>query len=107
MEIQEIGKIMDKDEKKEGRLGVDRDPYNAIRIHGRITGIHPPKRNSDGDMKGGYIWVQGDDGVAYFGHITQFKPGVNILDLRIDQECSFLPSRRFQGPAAELLEFEF
>ena len=75
------------------------------RIRGVVTGIHPPKKTDEG-MKGGYIWIVGEDNVDYFGHITQIEPGVDIFDLRLDQECTFTPAAGSEGkPAAERIKF--
>jgi cold shock CspA family protein len=79
------------------------DRKEPTRMRGSIVGIHPPKKNADGEVKGGFIWVKGDNDQSYFGHITQLAPEIDIYDLRIGQQVTFVPGERRQGPTAELI----
>jgi hypothetical protein len=75
------------------------------RIKGKVTGIHPTRKDDNDNPTGGYIWIKGEDEVAYFGHVTQIAPGVDLLDLRQNQECTFTPSVGGRGPAAMEINF--
>lgn len=77
-----------------------------VRQRGRVTGVHPPTRDGD-RLKGGFVWIVGDDdGVSYFGHVTQIMGSKPIADLKIGDRCSFNPAELEKGPAALLIEFE-
>lgn len=86
-------------------MAIDPENIGQVQLKGVVTGIFPPKKDDQGDpVKGGYIWIRGEDNVAYFGHITEIRD-VDIYDIRIDDECRFLPDSTSKGPAAKRIQF--
>lgn len=77
-----------------------------LRAKGRVTGIHPVVKDPDSGkpVAGGFIWIMGDNGVAYFGHVTQILKK-KIEDLEIGDPCTFDGVDMDKGPAALLIEF--
>ena len=75
--------------------------FNQERIRGRVTRIFP---------KEGYIWIQGEDGVSYFGHVSHMREGL-LEDVRIGQVGAFVPNKgdkpREKGPYATMIELEW
>lgn len=84
---------MDKEQKIEAAIGNAEDR----RIEGTVTGVH---------LKG-FIWIQGSDDVAYFGHVSRILHGVLLTDIREGDTCTFIPGSTDRGPAALAIEFDF
>lgn len=87
------GRYMDKQQKIDAATGEAEDR----RIKGTVTGVH---------LKG-YIWVQGADDKAYFGHVSKILHGVQLTDIREGDSCTFIPGSTDKGPAALAIEFDF
>jgi hypothetical protein len=82
---------IDEDQLSEGRRRAQEEHGSDVRIRGVVTRIFPSR---------GYIWICGEDAVDYFGHITNVRGGVPIENVRIDQECTFVPIHADRGPKA-------
>lgn len=74
-------------------MGTDKDPK---RLKGTIVRTFPIQ---------GYAWIKDLQGQSYFAHISQMEKGVLIEDLRIDQECTFIPAENHKGPVATHIQF--
>jgi cold shock CspA family protein len=87
MSLKEIGVAMQNDPLKK---------TDDTKIGGKV------KRTFPND---GFIFITGDDGTDYFGHVSQIQAGIQIIELRAGQRCSFVPTQKVRGPAAEFIEF--
>ena len=78
-----------------GREGTTMD----TRISGTVKRTFPNK---------GYLWLQGDDGVDYFGHQSHIQHGVDIMETWVGQPATFIPRAGDgpdeKGPFAEAIE---
>jgi cold shock CspA family protein len=83
---------------KETGVAMQNDPLKKTDV--KIGGI--VKRTFPND---GFIFITGDDGTDYFGHVSQIQAGIQIIELRAGQRCSFVPTQKVRGPAAEFIEF--